>query len=569
MLTSDAKKALEDIVGPEWVCADPHMMDAYAVYHGSAAVSKEGTIWTPRAAAVVLPKTTREVSEITRFCNNHDYEVHPFSTGLSAYGAPGSEKTILLDLKRMNKIIDIDVKNQIAVIEPYVKAIILQTELWKHGLNLAAVSAGGQHSTLASVSSYCGYGLQGPAMSYNGRNLLGLEWVMPSGQVVRLGSGGSGARWFTDAGPGPSLRGLIRGFLGTCGGLGTFTKCAVKLYRWDGPAEMRCDGGSPRYELIDEMPSNMGIFSLSFPSKEAMGEAGYKLGEAQVPYADFRLPAFFTALYSTDTNLEFIPLWKSGIFQKIAKYSLLVFVSGHSQREYDWKMRALKEILKECGGLRLPLQDPPKTLLKALVPLFNMVDPMKFSKKLPFIQTMIDNLPAKKTERIKILSVLFLLLVRNANNAQGSFRPTGGGMFSTVGALDTWDCGIFQNELVVELKKKYIKEGLLVDDDADLGCGGTYEDGQLGYLEGVGLYNQRVRESAQAARATVFAANQASVDHAFGSGFMVFGSQRNALFGPHCSNYHLWMEQIKAALDPNSACDSWTYSDPPKDPSNY
>ena len=40
------------------------------------------------------------------------------------------------------------------------------------------------------------------------------------------------------------------------------------------------------------------------------------------------------------------------------------------------------------------------------------------------------------------------------------------------------------------------------------------------------------------------------------------GGFMNELFGPHCSNYHLVIKKIKEALDPNSSCDSWTYSGP-------
>ena len=78
----------------------------------------------------------------------------------------------------MNKIVDIDVRNQIAIIEPYVKAIDLQTELFKHGLNVHVISCGGNHSVLASTAAAWGYGVGGSSTSYSGRNLLGLEWVL-------------------------------------------------------------------------------------------------------------------------------------------------------------------------------------------------------------------------------------------------------------------------------------------------------------------------------------------------------------------------------------------------------
>ena len=94
-------------------------------------------------------------------------------------------------------------KNQIAIVEPYVRAIDLQTELWKVGLNVHAVSCGGNHSILASTAAAWGYGITGASMGFQARNMLGVEWVMPSGEIVTLGSGGDGAEWFSADGPGP------------------------------------------------------------------------------------------------------------------------------------------------------------------------------------------------------------------------------------------------------------------------------------------------------------------------------------------------------------------------------
>ena len=140
-------------------------------------------------------------------------------------------------------------KNQIAVIEPYVRAIDLQTELIKHGLTCHIVSSGASHSLLASHAAAWGYGTSGASTSFSGRNLLGVEWVLPTGEVINLGSAGSGCGWFSADGPGPSMRGIVRGFQGTLGGLGVFTKCAIKLYKWDGPREWEVEGQSPKYIL--------------------------------------------------------------------------------------------------------------------------------------------------------------------------------------------------------------------------------------------------------------------------------------------------------------------------------
>jgi glycolate oxidase len=561
MLTADKIKELQEIVGPRWVAAEPCERDAYAIWYNSSSMNKEGKLWTSRPAAVVMPENTKEVSEITRFCNRNDFMLKPFSTGWITACAPGSRKTIMVDLKRMDKIIDIDVKNQIAIIEPYVRAIDLQTELWKHGLNVHTVSCGANHSILASTAAGWGYGATGASMGFQARNMLGLEWVTPSGEILTLGSGGDGAGWFCADGPGPGTRGLIRGFIGTLGSLGTFTKVAVKLYRWDSDATFKVSGKSPKYMLDKELP-NVDFHLLIFPDKASICNAGYKLGEAECNYADFRTPAFFAALGMTENNLQLKKLWETKVFQKLAKYLMLVCVHGHSKRDFEWKTKALKEIVREAGGLRMPMQETPLFAIKMLEPVFKLSkNPLKIMTKISFMQKIMDLTAISKEQRRRIYSTQFLFLIRHAINTQATFR-TSSGMFTSAGSFETWDMGFEQSEMIAEIKKPAIEKGHILDDDADLGCGGTFDSGHLGYLEGIGEYATNNPDSRLAAKKIVEESTQACIDKSLGLPLGVFGGSLNALFGPHCYDFHEMIIKLKEQLDPNSACDSWTYSGP-------
>jgi hypothetical protein len=158
---------LEKIVGKQWVSTAPCVLDTYAFYMNPEMMNKDGSQWLPRPAAVALPQSTAEVQEIMRFCSNSQYMAKPLSTGFHTAAAASNENVIILDLKRMNHIIEIDVKNQIAVIEPYVRAIDLQTDIVKHGLNCHIVSSGANHSLLASHAAAWGYGVSGAATSFS------------------------------------------------------------------------------------------------------------------------------------------------------------------------------------------------------------------------------------------------------------------------------------------------------------------------------------------------------------------------------------------------------------------
>lgn len=562
MNREDVRKAIADIVGPQWVSTDPCMTENYAYYMNPEFGNKEGGRFLTRPIAAVLPNNTEEVSKILKLCNKKDISVKPISTGWHAACAVSRENVVVLDLKRMDKIIDIDVKNQIAVVEPYVKAINLQTHLWKKGLNLHVISSGGNHSPLASITAAWGYGLTGPGCGYNGRNLMGAEWVLPTGEVLTLGSGGDGLGWFNAEGPGPSLRGIMRGVWGSCGGFGVFTKCGIKLYNWAGPTDFEIEGTNPDY-IVKELPTNIGFFNLSFQNKKDIAEAGYKMGEADVTYADFRLGPFYIAQGRAKDPLELKNLWESGVLQKMMRHSMVVCVIGCSQREFEWKVKTLFKILDECNGIRLPMStEISEKDLKSLSYITRFInDPVKLLNRLPFVPNLMERISPKKQKIRKNISELFLVMLRHATNTKGNFKASGG-LATCMGTFDTWDLGLEQLDCYLEKKREVIKEGHILDDGGDLGVGGTYESGHMGYIEGIILYNPGDPKSNIATAALVEDMTEACIEHNMGIPLTGWGDAMNRRFGPHCSNYHLWMEKIIRTFDPNRAMDSQMYIDP-------
>ncbi len=554
--------ALEGIVGRQWLSTAPCVLDTYAYYMNPETMNKDGSQWLPRPAAVALPGSAAEVQEIMRFCSRSRYMAKPLSTGFHAAAAASQGNVIVLDLKRMNRIHEIDLKNQIAVVEPYVRAVDLQTVIVKEGLTCHIVSCGANHSLLASHAAAWGYGVSGAATSFSGRNLLGVEWVLPSGEAVTLGSAGSGCGWFSPDGPGPSLRGIVRGFQGTLGGLGAFTRCAIKLYKWDGPREWEVEGQSPKY-ILKKVPPRCALQAIAFPSRLAERDAGYKMGEAELNHGEFRTPMFFAALGLTDNNEELKIALESGLFQKIGQDILSTAIFAGSDGEFAWKMKALRQILRETGGVRVPMNLPfrPAVLKIAGQLTRNMRDPLALLRRFPALEDLLQRLPVGRRLRREKQSTLFWLLFRNANNTQAAFRPSQG-MATMLGAFDTWDLAHTQAEYVAGIKQPYIRQGLILDDGGDLGSGGSFESGHLGYLEGIILYDPGNPQSALAARELVETGMKAAIDRALGVPISAFGVEANRTFGPACGNYHVWLGRIKAALDPGRASDPFFYAEP-------
>jgi len=283
-VSRDAYRAIEDIVGSDYVTDDPAFLDSYAFQYLAELIRPEHSHFMPRPCAVVMPASTAEVQAVTRLCNKYKLKIKPISTGWYHWAAPlkDGEPTVQLDLRRMNRILDIDEKNRFAVVEPYVICAQLQAEVMKLGLNVNIIGAGSSTSIVASACAYFGAGPSSYFMGNNSDNLLGQEWVTPAGEIMRTGSLGSGCGWFCSEGPGPSLRAITRGMLGSRGGLGTFTKCAIKLAHWPGPPVLEPHGPPPGYRL--PIPENFRVYTIGAPNWDAWANCYHGIYDNGIGY---------------------------------------------------------------------------------------------------------------------------------------------------------------------------------------------------------------------------------------------------------------------------------------------
>jgi hypothetical protein len=204
-------------------------------------------------------------------------------------------------------------------------------------------------------------------------------------------------------------------------------------------------------------------------------------------------------------------------------------------------------------------------MLRIAGPLLKYIkDPLALLRRFPVLQDIVHSLPFGKEQKLEQDSRLFWLLVRNAVNTQATFRPSQG-MSTMLGSFDTWDMGVTQSEWIAREKQQYIRKGIFLDDGGDLGCGGTFENAHMGYLEGIFLYASGDPEAVTASGEIIDAGCNAAMENALGIPIAAFGCEMNERFGPACSNYPLWMSKIKRALDPNTASDPFFYAEPEED----
>ncbi len=137
---------------------------------------------------VVLPQTVEQVSKVLKYCNANNIRVVPRGSGTSlSGGALPLEDAVLLVLSRFNRVLDIDYDNRVAVVQPGVTNLGISNAVASRGFYYApdpssqiACSIGGNVAENAGGVHCLKYGL-------TTNNVLGLQMVLITGEVIRLG----------------------------------------------------------------------------------------------------------------------------------------------------------------------------------------------------------------------------------------------------------------------------------------------------------------------------------------------------------------------------------------------
>ncbi|MGH9431990.1 MAG: FAD-linked oxidase C-terminal domain-containing protein [Terriglobia bacterium] len=171
---------------------------------------------------VVFPSTTHQVSEIVKLANQNNLPViaRGAGTGLSG-GAVVSSGGIVLGFSRMKKILEIDIENQRARVQPGVVNLDLSLAVSDFGYYYAPDPSSQKACTLGGNVAENSGGPHTLAYGVTTNHVLGLEMVLPGGEVIRTGAA------YLDP-PGYDLTGL---FVGSEGTLGIVTEITVRLMR--------------------------------------------------------------------------------------------------------------------------------------------------------------------------------------------------------------------------------------------------------------------------------------------------------------------------------------------------
>jgi FAD/FMN-containing dehydrogenase len=251
MINENLIKELETILGKEHVSTSPMDLKAYAFVQGTGA----DMIGMKPADVIVLPKNTLEVSKVVKLANKYKAPVVPRGAGTNSCGMNVAHKGgIVLDMSRISENLEIDEDNMVIVADAGCSVYWLMRELDKRYLRfpfMPLYTAGPQIGSAVSCNITGNYMTRYGSM---GDNIVGLEVVMPTGEIITFGPGAMKTGWghYQRYVGGPDLMGL---FVNASGTMGVVTKVAVRIKPKPEKEEILCYGWKREHakELTDAM----------------------------------------------------------------------------------------------------------------------------------------------------------------------------------------------------------------------------------------------------------------------------------------------------------------------------
>ena len=175
--------------------------------------------------AVVLPVSAQEVSEVVKLANRHRIPVVPRAggTGLTD-GAVPLKHGIVIDIKLMNKVFELDLEDRTVTVGPGINMLKLNEELRKHDVIYPDDPASYPCSLVGGRIGTSGWSLIGGRYGHTRDLVISFEMVLPTGEIVRVGDGGG--KKVRKSSSGYQLKHLFMGHQGT---LGIVTEATLEL----------------------------------------------------------------------------------------------------------------------------------------------------------------------------------------------------------------------------------------------------------------------------------------------------------------------------------------------------
>ncbi|MHA2269403.1 MAG: FAD-binding oxidoreductase [Promethearchaeota archaeon] len=323
-------EAIENIVGTKYVSNSDPICYSYSM---NCDYTLQGI-----PDIVVKPNTPEEISEILKVANKYGTKVIPRGGGADLTGGakPIGDGGIVLDVTRMNKILDIDEENRIVTVEVGISWSELCEQLSRVGIGYYTGSTGpasGFSATIGGGLSNNTVGGGGAAM-YGAvtEQCVGLEVVLPTGEIIFTGSKANTFRDkpFTRFGLGADYSGI---FLGDVGIHGVKTKASLNIY---------------------PLPEYRG-YATYVIKKNERGTPEERASDLMLKWQHHRLPLhdFFYYTTSTVSGLTSRRIAKGLADQKVKGAILYYTTVADTQKQLDYNIERIEKLAEEAEFERL------------------------------------------------------------------------------------------------------------------------------------------------------------------------------------------------------------------------
>lgn len=337
----DAYKEIEKAIGDDYITDKDFMKAAYSRNVDPAFPDR----W---ADIIVRPGTPEEVSDIVKIANKYKIVMVPRGGGADLVGGSATQGGILLDLTRMNKIIEINKDDYYMIVECGLTWGDLLSQLRPMGYTTGTVGPGsGFSATIGGGLSNSTAGTGSTKYGLVPDICLGVEVVLPNSQgtIIKTGSAANKyAQPFCRYGVSPDFTGLFMGDVGT---MGIKTKAFLRIFR-DPPYK------ASRSYILKKDNYNK-VFELSHRIRDEIGDGLLDLMTlpslliqmliAQMDLGDFKLPRakgpyFSVTLEAMDKRILDIHLEKLDEIMTKDDASVLLKFPGMEDQEYVDKLKS-------------------------------------------------------------------------------------------------------------------------------------------------------------------------------------------------------------------------------------
>ncbi|HHW08182.1 MAG TPA: FAD-binding protein [Clostridia bacterium] len=205
---------LKQALGPENVITEQEDLVCYSF-------DATPDVPNPLPDAVVTPGSTEEVVKVVNIARKYKTPIYPRGSGTNLCGDTVPLKGgIVLSLLKMNKILEIDAENLVAVVQPGVIIQDLNNAVAPYGLIYPPDPGTVTTATMGGSVAECSGGLRGLKYGVTKDYVMGLEVVLPNGKTARFG--GKTVKNVTGYD-------MVKLFVGSEGTLGIITEIIVKL----------------------------------------------------------------------------------------------------------------------------------------------------------------------------------------------------------------------------------------------------------------------------------------------------------------------------------------------------